>query len=115
MANKKGIDGGTVVALAVIAFFIFYASNGPAYFFGSGKTSIRRIASDKIFMDDGSVWTTDGLKSLPVTTGDTVRYQYDGDASGTTCTIADKTTGATFEATRVSAPFSRSSCPSGAP
>ncbi len=114
---------GLLIFLALIA--VGLGAVGPAGRIWRGYTSrrtvdVRRITEYQIFMDDGSVWEpwangTDKTKTenIPITTGDHVRYEnVQNEAGGDElCRLVDTTTGASFYAWRVSAPFDGVSCP----
>lgn len=111
--ENRGAGVGVVVLFAVIGFMV-YQWHEPYRTAG-----ITKVTSEYIFMDDGTVWTHlyhdewVGTQ-MPVAVGDRVRYLHldmPGDRSGLACELHDNTTGWTFDATRITAPFDHTSCP----
>lgn len=112
MKNEKGEFGSALALLAFLVIVLWLVGNAQNWFGDINRhTYVRAIEQHAIYMDDGSVWDTSDTVGL--LKGDKITFQnIDGEA-GTFCELNDSTTGATIVATRISAPFTRESCPSG--
>lgn len=131
--DKAAHDEAVKTAICLFVVFAGLVLVGPRlwdWYATSRTTTVRAVflrpadrnTGPQVYLDDGTVWAlTDVAESVRMIQGDDVRYVFVSSpaermdsSSPDTCELKDVTTGYTTEAVRLSAPFKRSSCPSGA-